>query len=189
MTTYYLDFETDTGDRDRPNPELDTIVTIQFQPFWDDSGKPKREGMTILKSWESSEEDILLEFLGLTGWDESDPKPFNFVPAGINLNYELLLIYYRCKELLDVVISPTFLFQDLPSYDLKHILVLANKGKFKDSSLNNFTGKLSSGSLAGEHIKNEDWNSLEQYIKNERDGFLELYSKAVKKFPSLFPRV
>ena len=41
MTTYYLDIESNTEGRDRPNPSKDSIVTIQFLPFYDDSGNKK----------------------------------------------------------------------------------------------------------------------------------------------------
>jgi len=43
----------------------DKIVTIQYQAFYDDSGNSKGP-LTILKKWESSEKEILKEFLGKT---------------------------------------------------------------------------------------------------------------------------
>lgn len=52
--THYFDIETNLEGREKPDPIKDKIVTIQYQPFWDDTGKPK-EPLNILKSWESSE--------------------------------------------------------------------------------------------------------------------------------------
>ena len=47
MTTLYFDTETNTEGRKHPDPQKDKIVTIQYRPFYDDSGKPKNS-LTIL---------------------------------------------------------------------------------------------------------------------------------------------
>ena len=67
MPRYYFDIETcplpEFWDADNPNnksiiadPSKNKIITIQFQPIAYDTGKPT-DDLTILKEWESSEDE------------------------------------------------------------------------------------------------------------------------------------
>ena len=190
MAAYYLDFETDTEDREKPDPTKDKIVTIQYQRFFDDSGRPAQEGLQILKAWESSEKHILKEFLDKTLWLETlstqdSQGRWNFIPAGVNLKYEFTILSGRTKELLNRNLPTTFLF-GLPHYDLQSILVIANRGSFKGASLSNFSQKIGTGKDAAQYIRNKDWNKLIAYIQQETDAFLDLYSFLIEKLPPLF---
>ena len=79
MGEFYLDIET-TG----LNPSIDKIITIQFQELDRYTGKAIGE-LIILKEWESSEKEILKEFISRTGVLIGG---FNFIPVGYNLNFE-----------------------------------------------------------------------------------------------------
>ena len=57
MASYYLDIET-TG----LNPKVDKIITIQFQQLDMNTGSPVGE-LIILKEWESSEKEMLKQFI------------------------------------------------------------------------------------------------------------------------------
>ena len=69
MTEYYLDIET-TG----LDPNSDQIITIQYQKL-EPLGKLK-----VLKSWESSESQIIEEFLEI--FVKEGKETWNFIPVG-----------------------------------------------------------------------------------------------------------
>ncbi len=187
MTTYYFDIETDTEGRERPDPSKDKIITIQYQPFYDDSGNQK-EPLTILKSWESSEGSILSDFLNFTGWKEDSPRIWKFIPAGVNLSYDLFIILKRSKELLNIEIPVQLIMHEIPKLDLKSILVIANKGSFRGSSLDNFSKKAGSGKQIRLYIKNKEWDNLLKYIKQETEAFLEVYKILVENIPNILKK-
>ncbi len=60
MPEYYFDIETNAKGS-KPDVENDEILTIQFQKLGTVSGHKEGE-LTILKSWESSEKEILEQF-------------------------------------------------------------------------------------------------------------------------------
>jgi len=188
MTNYYFDIETDTEGREKPDPSKDKIVTIQYQPFYNDSGNQK-EPLTTLKSWNSSEESILNKFLNFTGWLEDPPRIWNFIPVGINLSYDLLIILRRSEELLDIEIPLQLIMHEIPKLDLKSILVIANKGNFKGSSLDNFSKKSGSGQQTRLYIKNKEWDNLLNYIKQEAEAFLDVYKILVKNIPTILKKL
>lgn len=190
MTNYYLDLETNTEGRNVPDPMKDRIVTIQYRPYYKDSGKPK-EPLTILKSWESSEKEILERFLKITEWNERSSKywEFKFIPTGVNLNYDLIVIKNRCKELLNITIPCKILFHDIPRMELKTNLVMANKGKFTGASLDRFSNKKTDGLLARKYIKGEDWDNLLQYIDQEAEAFFEIYQRLLKHMPEFLLKI
>jgi len=72
MADYYLDIET-TG----PDVKNDEILTIQFQQLGTASGRNESD-LKILKSWESSEKEILEEFLDI--FDPCGKNKFSFIP-------------------------------------------------------------------------------------------------------------
>lgn len=188
MPNYYLDIETNTEGRDGVDPLKDKIATIQYCPFYDDSGKLKKP-ITILKSWESSEKDILEEFLIITGWKEDPRRIWDFIPAGVNLDYDLIIIKNRSKKLLNIKIPYNFLFHKIPRMELKTILVMANKGEFIGSSFDKFSKKRTDGLLARNYIKDEDWKNLLKYINQEAEAFFEIYQRLLKGIPKLLPKL
>ncbi len=173
--TYYLDVETDTEGRTRPDPLKDKIVTIQYQEFDDRTGNVKND-LVILKSWESSEKEILQAFLKVTGWANSRPDPWKFVVAGLNLSYDLIVISTRAKVLLSKDVSLAFLWSELPKIDLKHVMVLAARGNFRETRLDSFVkNRQWTGKNAVRFIDEKNWTSLESYIRSEARAFFVAY--------------
>ncbi len=87
LTEYYFDIETTGFD-----PLTDKIITIQFQELDRFTGEPIGV-LNILKEWESSEKEILTDFLpNLTkyAWD--------FIMIGNNLLFEFSFLTYRAKK-------------------------------------------------------------------------------------------
>lgn len=80
MGNYYFDIET-TG----LDAKTNKIITIQFQELHRNTGEAIGE-LTILKEWESSEREILKEFIRKSGIEED--YPFTFIPTGYNLGFE-----------------------------------------------------------------------------------------------------
>jgi len=187
MPSYYFDCETSREGRDHVDPKLDRLVSISFQEIEPRTGNPIGE-LQILKSWETSEKSILSEFLNKTGWLETPPQLWEFIPIGFNLSFDLLIIYYRTKKILEYELKLDFLFHQLPKIDTKPIIVLANGGEFKGTSLDKFSDKSSDGALAYKLIREEKWNDLLNYIKKETKAFLKLYQKLLYKIPTIIPK-
>ena len=75
MGTFYLDIET-TG----LDPKKDKIITIQFQELERNTGKAIGE-LVILKEWESSEKEILEQFISKS--KILDPYSFKIINSPI----------------------------------------------------------------------------------------------------------
>jgi len=187
MPSYYLDCETDREGRDKPNPMKDKIITITFQKIEEETGNSIGK-LNILKSWESSEKNILYNFLQKTGWLENPPMQWSFIPIGCNLKFDLMIIYHRTKEILNYDLDLEFLFYLLPKIDIKPILTIANRGKFKGASLDKFSNKSNSGLLAYNLIQQKKWKKLLKYIKEETKSFLEIYQILLANLPILLKK-
>ena len=135
LSNYYLDIET-TG----LNSQINKIITIQYARLDDSSSKQIGE-LKILKEWESSEKEILKEFIIDSSITNSNP--FSFVPVGFNLQFEHNFFIQRCKanglEPIDIMTKPLI--------DLRSFGVIMNHGKFKGSGLDQITGKSHNGSI------------------------------------------
>ncbi|MHA2171703.1 MAG: hypothetical protein ACXAB7_17590, partial [Candidatus Kariarchaeaceae archaeon] len=110
---------------------------------------------------------------------------WSFVPAGFNLHYDLGVIANRSKELLNIDLP--FHLMDVPKIDLKPIAILANKGKFRGSSLALISGKSSDYDIVN-IIEKRLWDELEAYIKDEAKSFLAAYSALVSRLPPMYTR-
>ena len=172
MTEYYLDIETHTTGQN-PVPEQDKIITIQFQRIDLSTGIPSGE-LTILKEWESSEEQIVTEFYnrffrGARVWD--------FIPVGHNLNFEWEFLMVKFEKYLGKKFTSRDFYYNRPCLDLKPILVLLNKGNFKGARLDAFTNKPVDGSVIKTYYENKQFPEIEQYIRIETEAFLEFLQK------------
>jgi len=163
MPHYYFDIET-TG----LDPEKDQILTIQFQKIAIDSGAPE-EPLTILKSWENNEKQIIKEiFPKLT-----TENPFSFVPVGNNLNFEFKFLASKLNKYFDMNIGSPF-FHSRPYIDLKHVMILLNRGRFKGYHL--ILNKSGNGSDVPKWYQSKEYKKIIKYIKTEAKSFTKFYA-------------
>jgi len=174
MTNFYLDIET-AG----INAQRDQILTIQFQPLHRATGKPIGT-LRILKAWESSEKQILEQFI-----DECrilDPYPFAFIPVGFNLMFEHNFLKTRsvANGLPEIdILSRPFL-------DLKAVGVLMRYGEFKGTSLDALTGKRGNGSQIAGWYAAGDFNSIVRYIEQEAREFIKFHVWLCERMPHVW---
>ncbi len=159
MASYYLDIET-TG----LDPNKDKIITIQYQELDRNTGEAFGE-LIILKEWESSEKEIIKQFV--IGSRILDPYAFSFVPVGYNLTFEHNFLKRRAQihELIEIDILKH------PFIDLRAIGVLMNFGEFKGSGLDKITGKKSSGMSIPNWYTLGEYQNILEYIKNEKRNY------------------
>jgi len=173
MGNFYLDIET-TG----LNPQVDKIITIQFQELDRHTGKPVGD-LIVLKEWESSERQILQEFIFKS--KVHDKYPFSFVPIGYNLTFEHNFLKERTTAYglrpIDIL--------SLPFIDLRSLGVLINKGEFSGSGLDKITGKKQNGSKVPMWYANKQYDLILDYVKNESEEFLKFLQKMYVELPKL----
>lgn len=173
MGNFYFDIETVGLD-----PHRDKIITIQFQELGRNTGKATGE-LIILKEWESSEKEILEEFIKLSRI--TDPYPFTFIPVGFNLGFEHKFLKTRTR----VQGIPSLDILDKPFIDLRFTGIIMNKGEFKGSGLDKITEKASAGSKIPEWYKNKEYANIISYIKNEAEEFIKLNQWLYQRLPGL----
>jgi len=173
LTKYYFDMET-TGF----NPSEDKIITIQFQKLDRSTGEPIGD-LKILKEWESSEKEILTEFLPYVTryiWD--------FIMIGNNLLFEFSFLTYRAKKhgLHNFDIRHWY---DRAWIDLKPILIMINEGEFIGyPDLLVKTGDVSGGDIPGLY-NDKQWPEIVKYIQDEAEGFIKAFKILNMEMPSL----
>jgi len=173
VARYYLDIETYSRGS-RPNPIKDEIITIQFQKV-NAEGKPIDQ-LNILKAWEHSEEAIVKHFYSRFYLDK---REWDFVPVGFNLNFEFDFLRFKFAKYMGKNLTEAY-FHSRPYVDLKHFVVLMNRGEFRGSGLHKFSKKKCDGSVIRGLYEKKDYKSIEDYITEETDAFLELYQNIVK---------
>ena len=122
MPNFYLDIET-TG----LDPQNSKIITIQFAKLHDTTSQQIGE-LRILKEWESSEKEILKQFIIQSEITHS--YPFSFISVGFNLQFEHNFFIQRCKA---NGLEPIDIFNK-PHIDIKPFAVIMNNGQFKGSA-------------------------------------------------------
>lgn len=168
---YYFDCETYS-----PNSKItlnDTIISIQYQPL-DYSGKAMGD-LTILKAWQSSEEQILKTFYNIF----SPCKSFKFVPIGTSLNSFDFLILYNAYKRHHITINLQELIHNHTNIDLKPILVLMNRADFKGSSLSTFSNKPPNNKYIAQWYNEKQYDKIEEYIRQEAKEFIAHYISIV----------
>jgi len=172
MPEYYLDIETNAKGA-KPDLQNDEILTIQFQRLRTKTGE-KEGDLTILKSWESSEKEILQKFYNTF----APYTPFSFIPIGENLSFDFLMLHNRWKRVGIEVPLETLI--DHPYIDIKPILVILNEGSFKGASLKKFLGK-EGGAKVPEWYAKGDYGAIEDYIRCEAEDFIQFYQQLKKE--------
>jgi len=175
---YYFDIETiSRGER----PQLtDPVLTIQYQLLYSDTGKPKGD-LVILKSWDSSEKDILTQFYDIfIPNPKSREETFSFVVVGAHLNFDLAVIS-KAWQRYGFDVSLEQVFYNHPYIDLKSTLVMMNNGNFTNAKLAKFGTK---PALLSKQIltwyDNQSYADIEQYITDEAQAFIEFYMRLKK---------
>ncbi|MBP7936875.1 MAG: hypothetical protein KA354_19715 [Phycisphaerae bacterium] len=173
MTNFYLDIET-TG----IDAQHDHILTIQFQPLDRSTGQPIGT-LRILKAWESSEKEILDQFIAEVGI--LDPYPFAFIPVGFNLMFEHNFL--RARSVAHGLPEIDILAR--PFIDLKAVGVLMRHGEFKGTSLDALTGKQGNGSQISVWYAARDFGAIVRYIEQEAREFIRFYAWLCARMPVL----
>ncbi len=173
MGNFYLDIET-TG----LNPNVDNIVTIQYQELGRSNGEAVGE-LIILKAWESSEKEIIKKFLSETSF--LDEYNFSFIPVGYNLGFE----HNFLKKRAEIHGLPEIDILGKPFIDLHAIGILMNGGEFKGSGLNKITGKDRDGMMVPIWYKVGDYDKIVEYVEMETREFLKFNAWLYKRMPEL----
>ncbi|VVB73330.1 Uncharacterised protein [uncultured archaeon] len=176
MAEYYLDIET-TG----LEPESCKIITIQYQELERNTGKPAGR-LNILKEWESSEKDIIRQFMEDS--DVMDPYEFSFIPVGYNLNFEHNFLKTRSEThglgTIDIL--------NHPFIDLRAFGVIMNRGEFKGSGLDKITAKPIPGINVPIWYENGQYDTIVKYIEDETKAFLQLNEWLYREMPLFLER-
>jgi hypothetical protein len=158
------------------NPAACKIITIQYQ-LLNDNGTANGP-LRIFKEWESSEEEIIRKIFNIL----NPARLWEFIPVGYNIYFDLGVFKERAK-LYGLEYSDWFIYHELPSIDIKHICLGMNAFRFKDSGLNKFTGKETTGVLVPVWYHQKEYNKIINYIKKEAAEFIEFYVKLKQKLP------
>jgi len=197
MTAYYFDAELgyddertiakikeylSRGEGRRPpiEPDKAKIITIQYQKItW---GKPVGD-LIILKEWESSEEEIIRQFI-----QNIDPKNmWDFIPVGYFVYFDLYLMKTRAEQLKiesDWRSNDWFVFHDLPVINIRDICRGTNDFRLTGSGLSSFTQfKTQDGINVPLWYWEQNYDKIIDYIETETKAFFDVYSKLKAELP------
>ena len=173
LAEYYFDMETTGIDFDK-----DKIITIQWQRLNGFTGEPIGE-LNILKSWESSEKEIIRTFL-----PNLRCKRFDFILVGKNLLFDFCLFSQRIKHYGLGEFDLRWLY-DRVWLDIKPVLVIMNKGNFKDyDEVLPKTNPMTNDKIPQLH-KDEQYSKIIQYVKDEAKDFIKAYQTLKREMPLL----
>ena len=173
MPEYYFDIETYSPE-EKPNPETDKIISIQFQRIDLRTGKA-RGNLVILKEWRSSEEEIVREFYNK--FFANEINIWDFIMVGHNLKFEFEFLISKFEKYLNKKLSSRDLHYKRPHIDIQPIIVLLNDGNFVGASLDKFTKKKQNGKVISNYYENKQYDEIEMYINDETEAFLEFLQK------------
>lgn len=176
MAEYYFDTET-TG----LCPQRDKIITIQWQRVNGFTGEPIGE-LQILKEWESSEKEILKEFLPNLMCE----NPFDFIIVGKNLLFDFAFLSNKLEK-YGLGKMDLYYCYDRATLDIKPILIMINKGDFraydkvldKDGALDKVSKRIP------QLYKEKKYQEIIRYIEEETKLFLKAYQIFKREMPSL----
>ena len=173
MAEYYFDTETTGVDFDK-----DEIITIQWQEVDRSTGEPIGE-LNILKSWESSEKEILESFspnLTCHRWD--------FIFVGKNLLFDFNMLNQRMKHHNLGEFNLRHLYERV-TLDIKPVLVLMNKGCFVGyQKLMPKTNPIENKDIPELYRKGK-FAEIIKYIEDETQDFIKVYQTLKREMPSL----
>jgi hypothetical protein len=176
LAEYYFDVET-TG----TNFDKDEIITIQWQELGF-SGEPIGK-LNILKSWESSEKEVLKQF-----FPNLTCNPWNFIFIGKNMGFDFAMLGQRLKhhKIGDFNLC---CLQERVTLDIKPLLILLNDGRF--SGYHRLLPKTNptENKDIPELYKKGKFDEIVQYIVDEAKDFTDSFQKLKKEVPLLKERL
>ena len=179
MSDYYFDIET-YSKTPKPDFNNDEIIAITYQQIDSRTGEAKGE-LNILKSWESSEREILQKFSPIF----NPEKKWDFVPIGCNLSFDFTSLILRWKE-MGIKVNARNLFAERLYIDIQPLLIIFNGGSIRGATLEKFAGKQYSGSMVKEWYEKKDYPAIQEYIEDEVDKFLGLYQFLIQRLPGVW---
>jgi len=166
-------------------PEENDIISIQTQEL-DSSGSPIGE-LIILKSWLSSEEQIIKEFYKTFVKERLNPFDFIFVMQNSLFDFRFLINKFK-KYNLDIGNPMDFCFS-YPIIDLKTTLIIANDMKFKGSGLSSMSEKKEDGKMIPEYFKAKEYDKIVEYIIQETESFIKAFQIIIEHNKTLKPKL
>lgn len=166
------------------DPYQEQVLTIQTHRIGPDGNGIGTT--TVHKAWLDGEEAIVRRFLEETEFFRS---PWNFVPVGFNLGFELKWLFVKAKQFGILPQHSRFEALDKPRIDLKDIAVMMNGGRLKGAKLENFSPKMGSGDIVVKAIQAQDYATIEHYVMQETDAFLTLYKELLQEMPQAWRRM
>jgi hypothetical protein len=157
---------------EKPDPAVDTVITIQYQKIDLTSGEPL-EKLTILKEWESSEKSIVTTFYNQ--FFRPEVRVTHFMPVGMNLDYAYEMIVAKCKKYNLPPITSHQLYYERPRLDLRSVLVLLNDGRFAGARLDTFSSKKSDAGRINTWYEKKEFKPIEHTLRDEAETFLKLF--------------
>ena len=154
---YFLSIET-TG----LDPGRDRLIAIQYTNM-------ATNHTTILKAWETSEQQIIEQFVNNSGINSNNR--WDFIPVGFMLSFADGFLKDKCRQ---YNMRPINLL-DRPHLDMYTTGVLFNGNKFQGSSLKNLVGD-KNDKTAKMMYETKDYGSLTQYIQTRTASFLEWFA-------------
>ena len=179
MPQYYFDIVT-YSPGNKPDPEKDRIISIQYQKIDFRSGTALQD-MVVHKEWESSEEEIVTRFFDK--FFRGGQNKWIFIPVGYDLNAIWEIITLKFEEYLGPHFRNKRFHYTIPSIDLQPVVVLLNGGNFIGANLEKFTkepaykNQVKTWYDGGEHAK------IEENIHSSAATFLKFYAKVKKNCP------
>lgn len=172
MTEYYFDIETTGTDF-----EKDEIITIQWQML-SFAGEPVGE-LNILKSWESSEKEILETFfpnLTCNRWE--------FIFVGKHMGFDFAMLGQRLKH-YNIGEFNLCCLQERVTLDIEPVLVLVNGGRFKGYQNCMPKTNPTENKDIPELYSNGKFDEIIQYIVDEAKDFTDAFQHLKKEMPKL----
>lgn len=183
LPEYYFDIETAPLEQYRTqngasfDPCKSKIITIQYQQLDNRTGCQIQD-LQILKEWlpGSSEKSIVEQFKPIF----IDNGIWQFIPVGNNLAFECRFMKYKLRQYCNL---EGLKLGQRPMIDLKHILIVVNKGSFK--GYQRFLGKSSLASNMQNWYYENNWTMIEQYIRQEAFDFVKSYALLKRELPKI----
>jgi hypothetical protein len=170
MPAYYFAME-GYSEGEKPDPAVDTVITIQYQKIDLTSGEPLGE-LKILKAWESSEQSIITTFYDQ--FFKPNTPVTHFIPVGMNLDYEYEMIIAKFRKYNLSSITSHQLYFQRPRFDLRTLIVLLNDGRFTGARLDLFSPKKYDDSHMKKWYEKQEFKKIEHYVREESEAFLKL---------------